>query len=133
MQRIKYVAIVHKEPTSAFGVSFPDLPGCVSAGETLDEALVNAQEALEGHIEVSAELGEALAPPRTKAAVTRALTEEDRKDLVGVHVVEVKLTRKRINISVDATELALIDRAATAARKTRSQFLMDAALQAARG
>ena len=33
-----YIALIHKEPDSDFGVSFPDLPGCVTAGSTLDEA-----------------------------------------------------------------------------------------------
>ena len=42
-----YVAIVEEEEGKAFGVWFPDLPGCVSAGDTLDEAMLNAAEALE--------------------------------------------------------------------------------------
>ena len=42
-----YVAIVEEEDGKAFGVWFPDLPGCVSAGDTLDEAMLNAAEALE--------------------------------------------------------------------------------------
>jgi predicted RNase H-like HicB family nuclease len=42
-----YVAIVEEEEGKAVGVWFPDLPGCVSAGDTLDEAILNAAEALE--------------------------------------------------------------------------------------
>ncbi len=42
-----YVAIVEEEEGKAIGVWFPDLPGCVSAGDTLDEAMLNAKEALE--------------------------------------------------------------------------------------
>ena len=48
-----YIALVHKEPNSDFGVSFPDLPGCVTAGKTLDEARAFASEALELHLEAS--------------------------------------------------------------------------------
>ena len=41
-----YVAIVEEEEGKAVGVWFPDLPGCFSAGDTLDEAMLNAREAL---------------------------------------------------------------------------------------
>ena len=41
-----YVAIVEEEEGKAFGVWFPDLPGCVSAGDTLDEAMAKPAEAL---------------------------------------------------------------------------------------
>jgi predicted RNase H-like HicB family nuclease len=47
-----YIAIIHKEPNSDFGVSFPDFRGCITAGRTLDEAKDMAAEALTGHIEV---------------------------------------------------------------------------------
>jgi len=43
-----YIALIHKEPKSDFGVSFPDFPGCVSAGSTLEEAASLAAEALWG-------------------------------------------------------------------------------------
>jgi predicted RNase H-like HicB family nuclease len=41
-----FIAVVHKDPDSAFGISFPDLPGCFSAADTEDEVLPNAAEAL---------------------------------------------------------------------------------------
>jgi len=41
-----YVAIVEEEEGKAVGVWFPDLPGCISAGDSLDEAMTNAAEAL---------------------------------------------------------------------------------------
>ena len=43
-----YIAIIHNEPDSDFGVSFPDFPGCITAGRTLDEAKDMALEALTG-------------------------------------------------------------------------------------
>ena len=46
-----YPAIVDKEPGSDFGVSFPDFPGCISAGATQFEALVKAKEAVALHVE----------------------------------------------------------------------------------
>jgi predicted RNase H-like HicB family nuclease len=52
-----YVAIIHKDPDSDFGVNFPDFPGCITAGRTLDEAKAFALEALTGHIGVMREAG----------------------------------------------------------------------------
>jgi predicted RNase H-like HicB family nuclease len=46
------------------GVSFPDFPGCITAGRTLDEAKDMALEALSGHIEVTREAGETVPLPR---------------------------------------------------------------------
>ncbi len=52
-----YVALIHKEPKSDYGVSFPDFPGCVTAGSTVQDAMEMAREALAGHIEVMIEDG----------------------------------------------------------------------------
>jgi antitoxin HicB len=41
-----YIGIVHKEPASSFGVHFPDLPGVISSGKTIDDAILNAAEVL---------------------------------------------------------------------------------------
>jgi predicted RNase H-like HicB family nuclease len=50
-----YIAIIHKDRDSDFRVSFPDFPGCITAGRTLDEAKGTAREALSGHIQVMRE------------------------------------------------------------------------------
>lgn len=61
-----YVAIVEEAgPDTAVGIWFPDLPGCFSAGDTVDEALRNAEEALALYAESEREEGRALPPPRT--------------------------------------------------------------------
>lgn len=54
---IHYVAIVEVEPEKAVGIWFPDVPGCFSGGDTLEEALRNAPEALLGHAEALADDG----------------------------------------------------------------------------
>ena len=64
-----YVAIIHKDPDSDFGVSFPDFPGCITAGRTLDEAKEMALEALSGHIEVMREAGESVPTPSSVGEV----------------------------------------------------------------
>lgn len=49
-----YIALVHKDKGTSYGVSFPDLPGCISAGDTFEEAIDNASQALAGHLAVMA-------------------------------------------------------------------------------
>jgi predicted RNase H-like HicB family nuclease len=60
-----YVAIVEKAECRAVGVWFPDLPGCVSAGDTLDETMLNAAEALEFWAEAMIESGQEIPPPQS--------------------------------------------------------------------
>jgi predicted RNase H-like HicB family nuclease len=45
-----YIALVHKDKDTSYGVSFPDVPGCISAGDTFEEAMDNAAGALAGHL-----------------------------------------------------------------------------------
>ena len=68
----QYIALIHKDADSDFGVSFPDLPGCVTAGETLDEARDMAAEALALHLEGLAQDGEPLPEPSSLEAAMRA-------------------------------------------------------------
>jgi predicted RNase H-like HicB family nuclease len=60
-----YIALVHKDEGTSFGVSFPDVPGCISAGDTLEEAIANAAEALGGHLALMKEDGDVVPPPRS--------------------------------------------------------------------
>ena len=60
-----YVAVVHKEADSDFGVSFPHFPGCVSAGATFAEAAAMAAEASNGHAGLMADEGETNPEPST--------------------------------------------------------------------
>jgi predicted RNase H-like HicB family nuclease len=60
-----YFGLIHKEPTSCYGVSFPDVLGCISAGDTFEEALSNGKEALLAHLEFMMEDGDKLPRSRT--------------------------------------------------------------------
>ncbi|BAR97813.1 DNA-binding protein [Blastochloris viridis] len=64
-----YLALVHKDAGTSYGVSFPDVPGCVSAGDTLEEALANAAEALGGHLALLATDGDSVPSPRSFEAL----------------------------------------------------------------
>lgn len=60
-----YIALVHKDEGTSYGVSFPDVPGCISAGDTFEEAVANAGKALAGHFAAMRADGEAIPAPRT--------------------------------------------------------------------
>jgi predicted RNase H-like HicB family nuclease len=62
---MNYIALIHKEENSDYGVSFPDFPGCVSAGKTLEQAKTMAQEALISHINMLKEMHEQIPTPTT--------------------------------------------------------------------
>ena len=66
-----YVAVVHKDADNDFGVSFPDFPGCITAGRTFEEAKQMAVEALAGHVEAMIETGETVPDASTLDAVMR--------------------------------------------------------------
>jgi predicted RNase H-like HicB family nuclease len=59
------VALVHKDDGTSYGVSFPDVPGCISAGDTFEEAVANAAEALAGHFALMKSGGDAIPQPRS--------------------------------------------------------------------
>jgi predicted RNase H-like HicB family nuclease len=60
-----YIALVHKDEGTSYGVSFPDVPGCISAGDTFEEAVANAAEALAFHFTGMRQDGDAIPAPRS--------------------------------------------------------------------
>jgi predicted RNase H-like HicB family nuclease len=60
-----YIALVHKDDGTSYGVSFPDVPGCISAGDTFEEAVANAAEALAGHFALMKADGDTVPQPRS--------------------------------------------------------------------
>ncbi len=67
----QYIALVHKDEGTSYGVSFPDVPGCVSAGDTFEEAVANASEALAGHFAAMRVDGDAIPSPRDFESLKR--------------------------------------------------------------
>ena len=80
-----YVGLVHKDPDSDYGVSFPDLPGCITVGSTISEAREMAADALMLYLETIAEDGEQIPSPGSADA---ALLHEDAYDAIALIVVE---------------------------------------------
>src|SRR6266478_1089825 len=96
----QFVGIIHKDRRSAYGVSFPDLPGCVTAGKTMQKAYDMAREALRGHIETMAEYGDAL--PARPMTLDEARNHVFAKDALTFFMVDAFLPShaKRINITM---------------------------------
>jgi len=119
-----YIAIIHKDAKTEFGVSFPDFPGCITAGKTVDEAKELAQEALTLHVKGMIEDGDEMPPP---SKLEDIMADEDYADAVAYLVVSVPDTRPRtvrINITVPETTLKQIDAAAKKRGMSRSSFLV---------
>jgi predicted RNase H-like HicB family nuclease len=126
---MRYVVFIHKEAGSSYGVSFPDLPGLISAGDTADEALANAAEALAGHVAAMAADGEAAPGPRSlEAILADPALAEDREDATFAYVplVRDRGSSVRVNISIDAGLLEAVDEAARSRGMTRSAFIASA-------
>ncbi len=126
---MNYPVVIHKDPNSDYGVTVPDLPGCISAGRNWDEALAMAKEAIELHIEGL--LDEGLPVPKPG----RIEKHRELPDFAGgtwaiVSVAESRprISAKRINITVPERVLESIDRFALEHGKTRSGLIVEAAI-----
>ena len=119
-----FYALVHKDPDSAFGVEFPDLPGCFSAADSEEDVLPNACEALELWFEDAADV-----QPRSLEAIRELAATDLAAGAFIVAVPRIRRTGKQVraNISLDRGMLDAIDRAAHERKLTRSAFLADAA------
>jgi predicted RNase H-like HicB family nuclease len=118
------VAIEIGDENTAFGVVFPDLPGCFSAGDTLDEALTNAEEAAALWIDTVLDKGGFVPPPSSLDAV-RESGEFDGWTF-GVVTIDPALlddTSERVNITLPKRVLKRLDALASAAGATRSGFI----------
>ncbi len=121
----QYIALIHKDAGSDYGVSFPDFPGCISAGSTLDEARAMASEALGLHIDGMVEDGEAVPEPSSLESV---MQDPENRDGVAILVAaEAKAKAVRVNVTIPQDTLSEIDRFAEAHGFTRSGFLTLAA------
>lgn len=126
-----YIGIVHKDADSDYGIAFPDLPGCFSAGGDLAELERNAIEAIDLFLEGE----EATAYPASDMTAVRAgLTQDDREAmLMAIPFVRSGGRTVRVNFTVDAATLAAIDAAAKRRKLSRSAFLVSAAHNAIAG
>lgn len=121
-----YIALIHKDADSDYGVSFPDIPGCVTAGQTLDEARTFAAEALALHVAGMVEDGEGVPEPSSLETV---MADPENRDGVAILVTLAPRAAKtlRVNITMPEDALREIDAYAEGHGLTRSGFLVSAA------
>ncbi|ALS63682.1 type II toxin-antitoxin system HicB family antitoxin [Pandoraea apista] len=129
---MEFPIAIHKDDGSVYGVTVPDVPGCFSWGETIDDAIRNAKEAIKGHIETSLEYSEDvtfscsdiedLAKREEFAGAVWALADVD--------VTKLDSKPERINVSFPRFVLHKIDAYVEKRHETRSGFLARVALEA---
>lgn len=124
------IAIEPGDDAHAFGVIVPDLPGCFSAGDTLDEAIDNAKEAIELWLETTIDNGSAI--PELRSIGEHQSNPEFSGCIwavVSVDLSELSDKAERVNITLPARVLRRIDAAAKAAGESRSGFIVRRSLQ----
>ena len=123
-----YIAIIHKEAGSDYGVSFPDFPGCITAGETMEEAKDMAVEALAFHIQGMIEDGDGMPAPSSLDAIMAS--PDFSNGFAFVVPAPVKEKSVRVQVTLYPSVLAQIDATASERHMSRSAFLATAALKA---
>ncbi len=125
MLRVRYpIAIEPGTDRTAFGVVVPDLPGCFSAGDTLDEAVTAAEEAATAWIDAALDAGETVPPASTLDAL-RANPDFAGWSF-GVITIDPALlddTVERVNITLPRRVLRRLDAQARANGTTRSGYI----------
>lgn len=116
-----YCPAIIERGLRGYGVFFPDLPGCTSAGDTVTEAALNAEEALAGHLIVAEQYGDII--PES-SDLDRIEVDPDVEEVARLLVRgERRGKAVRINITLDEGLLAAIRKVAA----NRSGFLAEAA------
>lgn len=127
------VAIESGDARHAHGVVVPDLPGCFSAGDTLDEALTNTQEAILLHLEGLLDDGKAIPKP---SAIEKLRRKREFKSwtwaVVDVDMSQLGDKAARINITLPQRILRAVDSHARRLGESRSGFIARAAVEAMR-
>ncbi|MXX88998.1 MAG: CopG family transcriptional regulator [Boseongicola sp. SB0677_bin_26] len=122
----RFVGVANKQPETAWGIWFPDVPGCTSAADSLDDLFPNACLALEFHLE-----GADVPVPRTAEEIMKF--QDVRDDLAGgavllmVPPLRAESRKVRMNVTGNAYLVGAIDDAARLRGSTRSALLMQAA------
>ena len=123
---MEYIAYLHKARDSDYGVSFPDFPGCITAGKTLDEASRLAPKALALHIQGMIDDGDAV-PDASK--VDDIAKDAAKHGAIAFMVsVDPPDATVRVNITARESQIKKIDALAEAAGLTRSGYMVRAAI-----
>lgn len=127
---MRYVIVIHKDKTSDYGVIVPDLPGCFSAGETMEAAMANAVEAIECHLEgLLLDGGDIPAARSVEAHLGNQVHAGGIWALVNVDLLKLATGTKRVKITLPERVLALADEQAERESDTRSNLLARAIME----
>jgi predicted RNase H-like HicB family nuclease len=125
------IAIEIGNAETAYGVVIPDLPGCFSAGDTMDEAMKNAGEAIYAWIEAALDAGEEIPKPSSLESVRlNPEYEEWAFGIIDVDAAALDSTPERVNIILPRRILRLLDAKAKSNGESRSGFIAHLALAA---
>ena len=125
------IAIEPGAEHSAWGVVVPDLPGCFSAGDTMEQAMVQAEEAVTAWIEATLDAGQDIPKPSSLDDLRAAHPELAGWlwALVKVDPAMLDSTLERVNISLPRRVLHRLDALARNAGETRSGFIARMAIE----
>ncbi len=124
------IAIEQGTETTAFGVVVPDLPGCFSAGDTLDEAMTGAEEAAAAWVDAALDAGQAVPVPTSLEAIRQ--NPDFAGWTFGVVTLDPSLlddTTERVNITLPRRVLKRLDALARAAGESRSGYVAHLTLE----
>lgn len=124
------VAIEPGTEATAVGVIVPDLPGCFSAGDTLDEAMAAAEDAVAGWIDAALDDGLPIPPPSSLDALRQNTDYAGWSfGIVSVDPAVLDDTTERVNITLPRRVLNRLDALAKAANESRSGYIAQLTLQ----
>ena len=127
---MNYPVVIHKDKDSDYGVTVPDLPGCFSAGSTLEESLENVKEAIMCHAEGLMLDGEPVPSPTSiENHRDNELFKEGIWAVVTVDLSRISGKAKRVNITIPERLLAQVDHFAKEVGETRSGLFLSAAME----
>src|SRR5262249_34874253 len=104
----RYIALIRKDPDTDFGVDFPDFPGCITAGRTLDEALARAPEALALHVKGMTEDGEPMPVPSSLEEIIAGPEDSEPRAAV-TDLPDTKPDIARDNLNMDKRMREAVD------------------------
>ena len=124
---MKYPIVLHKEKDSDYGVTIPDVPGCYTAGSTIEEAIAMAQEAIQCHLE-------GLLIDKEPLPLSSSIEENQKNPdfengiwaIVVIDIAKLSIKSKRVNITIPETVLHSVDKYAKQHGESRSGLLTQA-------
>ncbi len=123
-EKRNYIAVIRKNKSSDYAVIFPDFPTCITAGKTLDEAQIMAEEALQFHIDGMIEDNDEIPNPSSFDSVK---AKYKKTEIFLVIPIKTPSKATRINITVDEKFLRKLDKYLETLDESRSSFFVSAA------